>query len=612
MCVGGAGSGIQIREKREFRGNARWCNVNDERVGESVEQTGGVKTYRGIAASGGIAIGPAFLNHARPLVVDRVGVGADEVAAEMSRWHAARRQAVDQLAEIQARTGDTMGLANAAIFEAQAMMLEDPALLELVETKILQERLSAPAAVEEAAAFYADAISALRDACQRDRAVDVRDVARRVIRLLLGVAESPWANLAKPAVVVAQGLTPSDTASLPRTLVLGICTAEGGMASHTAILARAAGLPAVLGIGGAWAEIAESETIIVDGTEGLVIRSPDEAVLAVYRARQQGDRRADRAALVAAREPAVSSDGRRVEVTANLGDLLSAQACLEYGAEGVGLLRTEFLFMDRAAPPDEEEQYQAYRSIAAIMGERPLVIRTLDVGGDKPLPFLEQVREANPFLGCRGIRVSLAHPDLLGAQLRAILRAGVGHNIKIMFPMVSTLDEVRAAKALVSQAQADLRAAGVDAAQRLEIGIMVEVPATAILSDLWAPEVDFFSVGTNDLIQYTLAVDRGNSRVAAIYDPLNPAVLRLIQLVIDAGRRHAKWVGVCGEMAGDREAIPLLLGMGLHEFAMNAAAIPAAKELIRRLDAKAMQALAERALKMGTPGEVRALVQGIW
>jgi phosphotransferase system enzyme I (PtsI) len=308
----------------------------------------------------------------------------------------------------------------------------------------------------------------------------------------------------------------------------------------------------------------------------------------------------------------VSRDGRRVEVVANLGDVCSAHACLEYGAEGVGLLRTEFLFMDRASPPGEEEQYRAYLAIAEIMGDRPLAIRTLDVGGDKPIRYLEQAREANPFLGCRGIRVSLAHPDLLGAQLRAILRAGVDHNIKIMFPMVSTLDEIRAAKALLFQARTALQAAGVEAAQRLEIGIMVEVPAAAILSDLWAAEVDFFSIGTNDLIQYTLAVDRSSPQAAAIYDPLNPAVLRLIKLVIDAGRRHGKWVGMCGEMAGDYEAIPLLLGMGLDRFSMNAAAIPATKALIRRLDATSMQALAERALKMATAGEVRALVKGIW
>jgi phosphoenolpyruvate-protein phosphotransferase len=592
--------------------SSRWRRVDAERVGELVVQTGDMKTYKGIAASGGVAVGPAFLYHPRPLLVDRMRIGADEVAAEMSRWQAARRKAAHQLAEIQAHTEDAIGQANSAIFEAQAMMLEDPALLELVETKILRERYTAPAAVDEAATFHADAIAALSDARQRERAADVRDVAQRVMRLLLDVEESPWANLLRPAVVVARDLTPTDMASMPRALVLGVCTGEGGMTSHTAILARASGLPAVLGIGATWEEIGEGETIVVDGTQGLIVRSPDEAALAIYRAPRQSDREADQAVLAAAREAAVSSDGRRVEVTANIDDVASAQACLEYGADGVGLLRTEFLFMDRAAPPGEEEQYQAYRSIAAIMRQRPLVIRTLDVGGDKPLPYLEQAREANPFLGCRGIRVSLAHPDFLGAQLRAILRAGVGHNIKIMLPMVSTLDEIRAAKSLISQARADLLTTGVEATQRLEIGVMVEAPAAAILSDLWAPEVDFFSVGTNDLIQYTLAVDRGNSRVAAIYDPLNPAVLRLIQLVIDTGRRHGKRVGLCGEMAGDREAIPLLLGMGLRGFSMNAAAIPAAKDLIRRLDAKALQALAEHALKVATAAEVRALVGRIW
>jgi phosphotransferase system enzyme I (PtsI) len=576
-----------------------------------LEQTGGMKTYSGIPASKGIAIGPAFLYRPRPLVVDRLGVGADAVAAELSRWHAARRKAAHQLAEIQARTNHTVGQANAAIFDAQAMMLEDPALLDLVETRILQERLSAPAAVLEAATFHADAIAAANDASQRDRAVDVRDVAQRVIRLLLDVNDSPWADLVKPAVVVARDLTPTEMASMPRSLVVGVCTGDGGLTSHTAILARASGLPAVLGIGASWAEICGGETVIVDGTEGRIVRSPDDAALVTYRARQQAAHQVDRPALAAARQPAMSRDGRRIEVTANLDDVSSAQACLDYGADGVGLLRTEFLFMDRGTPPSEEEQFQAYHAVAAIMGKRPLVIRTLDVGGDKPLPYLEQAREANPFLGCRGIRVSLAHPGLLSAQLRAILRAGVNHNVKVMLPMVSTLEEVRAAKDLVSQVRADLLVAGMEAAQRLEMGIMVEAPSAAILSDRWAPEVDFFSVGTNDLIQYTLAVDRGNSRVAATYDPLNPAVLRLIQLVIAAGRRHGKRVSVCGEMASDRDAIPLLLGMGLREFSMTAAAIPAAKELIRRLDAKAMQALAQRALKVATAAEVRTLVREV-
>jgi phosphoenolpyruvate-protein phosphotransferase (PTS system enzyme I) len=576
-----------------------------------LQQTEHMKTYRGIAASGGIAIGPAFVYHPRGLDMDRSTIGTDEANSEVARWDAARREAIVQLAQIQARAVDAMGQANAAIFEAHAMMLEDPALREMVETKIRQDRLSAPAAVEEAAAFYADAISTLSSGYQRDRASDVRDVAQRVIRLLLGMKESSWANLAGPSVVVARDLTPSDTVSMLPTLVLGFCTADGGMTSHTAILARASGLPAVLGIGAHWSELADGETVIVDGTEGVVIRSPDEPTLEAYRARQEPRPKADWAAKATAAAPAISRDGHRFEVVANLGDVDSAHACLEYGAEGVGLLRTEFLFMDRTTPPDEEEQYRAYLAIAAIMEERPLVIRTLDVGGDKPLPYLARTREANPFLGSRGIRISLAHPQMLGAQLRAILRAGVGHNVKVMFPMVTTLDEIRAAKDMVHQAQSDLQAAGVETPHRLEIGVMVEVPAAAILSDLWASEVDFFSLGTNDLIQYALAVDRGDPQAAALYDPLNPAVLRLIKMVIDAGRRRGKWVGVCGEMAGDPDAIPLLVGMGLDEFSMNAAAIPAAKELIRCLDATVMQALAERALMAATAGEVRALVRGV-
>jgi phosphoenolpyruvate-protein phosphotransferase len=393
-----------------------------------------------------------------------------------------------------------------------------------------------------------------------------------------------------------------------RQVVLGLCTGDGGLTSHTAIIARAIGLPAVVGLGQAWEDVCDREPLIVDGGAGVVLASPDEATKREYGRRLQAWRKAGDTARAASHGPAVTRDGRRVEVVANVGSVTTAQAALDNGAEGVGLLRTEFLFLDRISPPDEEEQYAAYRGIADVMDQLPVVVRTLDVGGDKPPAFLDLPTELNPFLGWRGVRISLARPDLFKVQLRAILRAGAGRNLKIMFPMVTTVDEAREARRLVEVCRQELVSEGAAVADRTEVGIMVEVPSAAIMADLLAAEVDFFSLGTNDLTQYTLAVDRCNARVAPLYDWLHPAVLRLVKMVIDGGHRAGKWVAMCGEMAGDRKAIPLLLGLGLDEFSANPAAIPAAKELIRRLDVSAMTVLAQRALNVASAAEVHTLV----
>jgi phosphotransferase system enzyme I (PtsI) len=537
-------------------------------------------------------------------------IDAQDVAGELARWQEARAKAQSQLAAIQARAEETVGQDTATIFAAQALMLEDPALLEFVERKIRDEHLSAPAALSAAADFYAGVLAALPDESWRARAADVHDVAQRVIRLLLGIEDTSLATLSRPSIIVAEDLTPSDTAVMSREFTLGFCTAGGGMTAHTAILARANGWPAVVGMGQAWAEIVDGETLIVDGSAGLVIAAPDEATMGEYRKRQLAWRQACAVAQAEACQPAVTLDGRHCEDVANIGDVASAQAALALGAEGVGLLRTEFLFLDRATAPDEEEQYRAYTAIAAVLEQRPLIVRTLDVGGDKPPPYLELAPEANPFLGWRGLRISLAQPELLKTQLRAILRAGVGRQVKVMFPMVASVEEVRAGKRLLDEARQELRRRGLPFAAEMAVGIMVEAPAAAVAADLLAPEVDFFSLGTNDLTQYTLAVDRSNARLAPLYDPLHPAELRLIKLVIEAGHRAGKWVGMCGEMAGDLEAIPLLVGLGLDEFSMNAPAIPAAKALIRRLDGRAMGDLVARAWQMTTAEEIRALGRG--
>jgi phosphotransferase system enzyme I (PtsI) len=407
-------------------------------------------------------------------------------------------------------------------------------------------------------------------------------------------------------VIVAGDLTPSDTAQLDKQRALGFCTAGGGLTSHTTILARSLGLPAVVGLGEEVLSISTGTLLIIDGDEGVVIADPDEASLAAYRARQARWRAQQRAARRAAQEPAVTRDGHRVEVVANVADLPSAQAALEHGAEGIGLLRTEFLYLNRTTMPGEEEQYEAYRAILDVMGERPVIIRTLDIGGDKPAPYLDIGEELNPFLGWRAIRLSLSHPEMFKTQLRAILRAGHGHDVKIMFPMITVLAEFQQAKALLREVQDELTAEGVPHAEGPEVGIMVETPAAAIAADVLAQEVDFFSIGTNDLIQYTMACDRTNERVASLYQPLHPALLRLIKGVIDAAHSAGKWVGLCGEMAGEREAVPILLGLGLDEFSVTSAAIPAVKSIIRSLSLAEAQAVAREVLDLATAEEVQA------
>jgi phosphocarrier protein FPr len=504
----------------------------------------------------------------------------------------------------------TAGDYQAAIFDAHALFLDDAGLLDQVRAMLFDEQVTADYAWYTAIEQAAEAFAALEDPYQAARAADVRDIGRQVLARLGGAdaARSSAPAFTEPGILVAADLAPSDTAQLDRARVLAICTAGGGPTSHSAILARALGIPAVVGLGGEVLRVPAGTLLVVDGTGGQVWPAPPDDVVARYRAQAAVERAAQDAARAASAAPAVTRDGRRIEVAANAASVAEARAGMENGAEGIGLLRTEFVFLDRHEAPGEDEQAAAYAAIADVMGALPVIIRTLDVGGDKPLPYLPLAHEDNPFLGQRAVRLCLARPELFRTQLRAILRASAGHRLRLMFPMIAERDELRAARALLAETRRELEARHVPVAPELEVGIMVEIPAAALLADRLAAEVDFFSVGTNDLTQYTLAAERGNPQLAYLADGLHPAVLREIRATVLAADAAGRWVGVCGELAGDPLAIPVLVGLGVRELSMAPASIPRAKQVVRELTYAAAAALAVQALEQASAAEVRRLV----
>jgi phosphoenolpyruvate-protein phosphotransferase len=575
----------------------------------------GRRVLHGIAASPGAAVGTAF--SLAGLASATAGAGAPARSAlspdeEWARYQAAVAQAGVDLNALAERMARELGPEQSRIFQAHEMALQDPDFVDAVRAGVYDRRWTAESAVAETSEAQAKVYEAMSGARFRERAADMRDVGARVIRLLSGQAEQATRELPQDAIVLAQDLAPSQTAALDRSRVVAFCTALGGPTAHSAILARSMGIPAVVGLGSeAYAEIPDGARLAIDGTSGTVVVEPDEETVAAFQDRQAAEARSRTAAWTAARGAAHTADGKRVEVVCNLATAADAAAALEAGAEGVGLLRTEFLFQDRIEPPTEEEQYAAYRAVAEAMAPRPVIIRTLDIGCDKPAPYLRLPPELNPFLGWRAIRVCLAMPDFFKVQLRAILRAATGGNVLVMFPMIAQRSEVEQARALLAESAGELSAAGVPHASQIRTGIMVEVPAAAETPDLLAPVVDFFSIGTNDLTQYTFAADRGNAKVAGVGDPLHPAVLRQIGRVIDAAHAAGKWVGLCGELAGQPDAIPVLLGLGLDEFSMSATSIPRAKEVLAHLTVPEAQALARRALSLPDAAAVRAAVAGM-
>jgi multiphosphoryl transfer protein len=556
----------------------------------------------GLPAAPGIALGAA-----RHFRVPAPEIPTERASDPQAEWEALQRALERVRTEIRA-TRDSVaaraGEYSAAIFDAHLLFLEDDALLEPARRAIFEQGRNAAQAWHGAAETVAAEYRSLDDEYLGARAEDLAGVARQVVAELVG-GEAAAATVVEAGIVVAADLTPADTAALDRELVRGIATAYGGPTSHSAILARSLGIPAAVGLGEQLLDVTEGAPLALDGDAGAVVVDPAEELVRDYERRSAEHDEATRRALASAQLPTRTRDGRRIEVVANVGSPEDVDTAVASGAEGVGLLRTEFLFLERDSIPLEDEQFAAYADMAERLQGRPLILRTLDVGADKPLPYIPRRAEANPFLGVRGIRLGLAQPELLETQLRAALRVAALHPLKVMFPMVTTLAEYHQAVSVLARAREQL---GGEAAGPLEVGIMVEVPAAALAAEAFAPEVDFFSIGTNDLVQYTMAAERGNDAVAGLADGLHPAVLRLIRAVVEAAEAYGKWVGVCGELGSDPLAVPVLVGLGVSELSVNPPAIPATKEAVRQVDAGAAAALADEVLRLASADDVRALV----
>lgn len=560
----------------------------------------------GIAASAGIAIAPIV--HYQPTHISIKQYHVDDPEPEWQRVQAAIHTARQEIQAVFSQASIQIGDAEAAIFDAQLLFLEDPVLLEAAKERILEHHLNAEAAWQAVVDEVATSYHTLEDSYLQERVDDVVDVGQRVLRLLAGNAPAK-VHLQEPAILVATDLTPSDTAGLDPTKVLGICTTSGSATSHSAIIARTLGIPAVLGVDAQVLHLADGTVMALDGESGRAWVEPESHILNLLAAKQSAWQTAQHQALATAHQPAITRDRRQVSVFANIGSISDVQVAVASGAQGVGLLRTEFLYLDRTSAPTEEEQLEVYQAIAQVLDNRPLIIRTLDVGGDKPLPYLRVgLREANPFLGSRGIRFCLDNLDLFKTQLRAILRASVGHEIKIMLPMITTVTEVRAAKTILGEVQAELNQAGIPFDATMKVGIMVEVPSAVAIADQLAAEVDFFSIGTNDLSQYVMASDRTNPRVANLVDALHPAVLRMVQQTIQAANAAGISVGLCGELAADTLATPILLGLGLDELSVNPQSIPGVKQAIARFSVVESEAIVASALQQDSAVHVRELI----
>jgi len=566
-----------------------------------------MKSISGIPASYGIAIGPAFVFARVEIVIEPCNI--QDPDKEWNRFMEAQETTFQQLDKAYLKAQAELGDEEAGIFGAQKLMMQDPELIQTVKFRVESELINVETALYETAEAFATQLEAIEDEYLSARALDIRDVSSRCLRNLMGLKDSPAEGLIVPSIITAQDMTPSDTVLLNKDLVLGFCTEVGGSTSHTAILARGLGIPAVVGAGEALRKIKTGDSLVVDGDSGEIVIDADKKSLKEFKKRQESFLKIQADAEAISHQPAITTDGHQVEVVANIGSVDDVQPALLSGAEGVGLLRSEFLYLERSSLPTEEEQYQSYKTIADAFGDRPVILRSLDVGGDKDIPYIDMPEETNPFLGVRAIRLCLIRPDLFKPQLRAALRAGYGNNLKLMFPMVATVEDVEKVREVLEECKQELRDEGYDVAEQMEIGIMIEIPSAAVMADQLAGVVDFFSIGTNDLSQYTMAADRTNAEVATLASGFQPAVFRLIKMVIDAAHTNGKWVGLCGEMAGELLAIPILMGLGLDEFSMNPPAIPFAKRLIRSISHEKAKQVAEHVLQLKSDSEIREYIK---
>ncbi|MBP2641319.1 MAG: Phosphotransferase system enzyme [Firmicutes bacterium] len=559
--------------------------------------------WSGIAASPGIAIGKILLLPNKIVPEEKQKKHDDPQRAFEQALLASKEELITLREQVARTNGEEM----AAVFDAHLLMLDDPSLIETVN-QAMRDGADVVTAVQETIQNLSLMFSGLEDEYMQERAADVRDIGQRLLGHLTGASAMDWSALTEPVIVIAHDLTPSDTAQFNPEMIYGFATEIGGKTSHSAIAARMMGIPAVVGIKELLKGARSGELAIVDGEAGQLIVNPTQQQLVQYEAKFRQSRDFCAGMDSFQELPAVTVDRQRIGIAANIGWVRDVESALQYGAEGIGLYRTEFLFMNRETAPTEEEQYIAYKTVLENMAGRPVVIRTLDVGGDKQIGYLNMPAEKNPFLGWRAIRMCLDRPELFKIQLRALWRAGRYGDLKIMFPMISNLDELRRAKELLLQAREELVAEGKMVAGSISVGMMIEIPSAALIADQLAPEVDFFSIGSNDLIQYTMGVDRMNESINHLYQPLHPAILRLISMVIDAAHRQGKWVGMCGEMAGDLTCVPVLVGLGLDEFSISASDIPGVKKLVRTLSGRKCREVAAKCLAAGTAADIRALI----
>lgn len=564
---------------------------------------------KGIAASDGVAIAKAYMLIEPDLSFNKITV--EDSDSEVERLAKALDKAKKELEMIRQKAVESLGEEEAQVFDAHLMVLSDPELIGSIESNIKDNKVNAESGLKEVTDMFIGMFEGMEDnPYMQERAADIKDVTKRVLSHLLGVKLPSPSMINEEVIVVAHDLTPSDTAQLDRKFVKAFVTDIGGRTSHSAIMARSLEIPAIVGTKEITAKVKDGDMIVIDGLEGDVLVHPADSDVKNYEAKAKAfaDQKAEWNKLK--NEATITLDGKHIELAANIGTPKDLVGVKDNGGEAVGLYRTEFLYMDSPDFPSEEDQFIAYKAVLEGMEGKAVVVRTMDIGGDKELPYLTLPHEMNPFLGYRAIRICLAQPDMFRTQLRALLRASVFGKLRIMFPMIATLGEFRQAKAMLMEEKAKLVSEGVAVADDIQVGIMIEIPAAAVIADKFAKEVDFFSIGTNDLIQYTMAADRMNERVSYLYQPYNPSILRLIKNVIDASHKEGKWTGMCGEMAGDQTAVPLLMGLGLDEFSMSASSILKTRSLMKRLDTTKMAELADKAINdCDTAEEVVALVE---